>query len=108
MLAHLTKTLHPGVLGDCFYQRETALCTQRASTPGRPLPLLNMCSTCPNARRSAVHLPRLTTARDQAREALQLADGKPLPPLQQEALANHVAQLEHLITQIHSTEPEPA
>ncbi|RYE42342.1 MAG: hypothetical protein EOP24_33015 [Hyphomicrobiales bacterium] len=108
MLAHLTKTLHPGVLGDCFYQRETALCAQRASTLGRPLPLLNMCSTCPNARRSAVHLPRLTTARDQARQALQLADGKPLPPLQQAALANHVAELEHLITLNHSTEPEPA
>lgn len=104
MLAHLTKTLHPGVLGDCFYQRETAVCAKRANTLGRPLPLLNMCSTCPNARRSAVHLPRLTTARDQARQALQLADGKPLPPLQQAALTNHVAELDHLITQIHSEE----
>ncbi|MGH3285126.1 MAG: hypothetical protein ACRDPD_10670 [Streptosporangiaceae bacterium] len=108
MLAHLTKTLHPGILGDCFYQRETALCAQRASTLGRPLPLLNMCSACPNSRRSTVHLPRLTTARDQARQALQLADGKPLPPLQQAALASHVADLDRLITQINSTEPEPA
>lgn len=109
MLAHLTKTLHPGVLGDCFYQRETAVCAKRANTLGRPLPLLNMCSTCPNARRSAVHLPRLTTARDQARQALQPADRRPLPPLQQAALTNHLAELDHLITQIHSEEePEPA
>lgn len=106
MLAHLTKTLHPGVLGDCFYQPPTALCAQRASTLGRPLPLLNMCSTCPNARRSAVHLPRLATACDQARQVLHLAGGEPLPPLQQAALANHLAQLEHLITEIDNPEPE--
>lgn len=26
MLQHLTKTLHPGVLNDCFYQAAIALC----------------------------------------------------------------------------------
>jgi integrase len=106
MLTHLTKTLHPGVLGDCFYQREKAVCAQRGNAVGRPLPLLNMCSSCPNARRATVHLPRLTTARDQARQALQLAHGKTLPPLQQAALAGHAAELDELITQIHSDEQE--
>jgi integrase len=108
MLAHLTKTLHPGVLGDCFYQPQTAACATRAHHLGRPLPLLNMCSTCPNARRSTLHLPQLTTARDQARQALQLADGKPLPPLQHAALANHIAELERLVTEIHSEQREKA
>lgn len=43
MLQHLTKTLHPGVLNDCFYQPSTALCAKRAKHAGRPLPLLTMC-----------------------------------------------------------------
>jgi hypothetical protein len=36
MLQHLTKTLHPGVLNDCFYQSATAICRKRAKTLGRP------------------------------------------------------------------------
>lgn len=58
-------------------------------------------------RRSAVHLPRLTTAREQARRALEPADGKPLPPLQRAALTNHIAELEDLITQLVSEGQEP-
>nr|WP_145482511.1 MULTISPECIES: hypothetical protein [Streptomyces] len=72
MLRHLTKTLHPGVLNDCFYQAATAVCRKRAKTLGRPVPLHNMCLNCPNFRRSAVHLPRITTARDQALTVLDL------------------------------------
>ncbi|MDH6222890.1 hypothetical protein M2283_010242, partial [Streptomyces pseudovenezuelae] len=47
MLQHLTKTLHPGVLNDCFYQAATAICRKRAKALGRPLPLHNMCLHCP-------------------------------------------------------------
>ncbi|MFF0125781.1 hypothetical protein ACFYTG_08670, partial [Streptomyces mirabilis] len=46
MLEHLAKTLHPGVLNDCFYQASTAVCRKRAKAIGRPLPLHNMCLTC--------------------------------------------------------------
>jgi hypothetical protein len=70
MLDHLATTLHPGVLGDCFYQPDTALCAKRAKLPGKPLPMLNTCLSCPNARRYTVHLPRLQQARDQAGQAL--------------------------------------
>ncbi len=109
MLEHLTKTLHPGVLNDCFYHHETAVCAKRAATQRRPLPLLNMCTTCPNARRSTVHLPRLTLARDQALQALQQADTRPMPPLQRAALTGHAEQLDQLITQITDDgEPKPA
>ncbi|MGP3978306.1 hypothetical protein ACTWQF_30735 [Streptomyces sp. 8N114] len=57
MLQQLTKPLHPGVLNDCFYQPATAVCAQRAKHAGRPLPLLTVCLTCRNARRSSIHLP---------------------------------------------------
>jgi hypothetical protein len=109
MLSHLAVTLHPGVLGDCFYQPGTALCAKRAALPGhkKPLPMLNTCLTCPNARRSGVHLPRLEQARDQARQIIADSRG-PLPPLQQAALASHLGQLDQLISQITSTDPETA
>jgi len=114
MLAHLTKVLHPGVLNDCFHQPATAVCAQRAKALDRPLPLHNMCSVCPNARRTAVHLPRLTTARDQAREALTpLAsvgsrNVVELPPLQRAALTDYVAGFDRLIAELGTQEEAPA
>ncbi|MET8101509.1 hypothetical protein ABZV29_34435 [Streptomyces sp. NPDC005236] len=102
MLRHLTKTLHPGVLNDCFYQAATAVCRKRAKALGRPVPLHNMCLNCPNARRSAVHLPRLTTARDQALTVLDLPkkEREALPRLQVIALTDHAAELDELIQSI--------
>ncbi|MEV5989522.1 hypothetical protein AB0L85_32000 [Streptomyces sp. NPDC052051] len=84
MLEHLAKTLHPGVLNDCFYQASTAVCRKRAKAAGWPLLLYNMCLICPNARRSTIHVPWLRTARDQALSALdmQKKDRKALPRLQ--------------------------
>jgi hypothetical protein len=108
MLEHLTTTLHPGVLNDCFYRRESALCTQHANTVNRPLPLLNTCSTCPNARRSTVHLPGLSLAVGQARQALHLARTRPLSPLQRAALTGHADQLDHLIAQINEAGTQPS
>ena len=108
MLEHLTTTLHPGVLNDCFYRRETALCAQHANPVNRPLPLLNTCSTCPNARRSSVHLPALTLAAGQARQSLHLARTRPLSPLQRTALTDHAAHLDHLIAQINEPGPQPS
>ena len=110
MLQHLTKTLHPGVLNDCFYQATTAVCAKRANQLRQPLPMLNSCSVCPNARRSAMHLPRLITARDQLRDALLPATptGKntaALPPLQQIALSDHLASLDQMIASVHDDEP---
>jgi len=66
MLSHLAVILHPGILGDCFYQPATALCARQARQPAgkKPLPMLNTCLTCPNARRPSVHLPRQEQDRD--------------------------------------------
>ena len=100
MLQHLTKTLHPGILNDCFYQPSSALCAKRAQHTGRPLPLLTMCLTCPNARRSSVHLPRLTTARAQAQRPLDAPTG--LSRLQAAALTTHIAELDHAIAELRA------
>ncbi|MFD9069815.1 hypothetical protein [Streptomyces lasiicapitis] len=102
MLQHLTKTLHPGILNDCFYQHSTAVCAQRAQRTGRPLPLLTMCLTCPNARRSSVHLPQLATARAQAQRPLDMPTG--LSRLQTAALSTHIAELDHAISKLATTE----
>lgn len=105
MLDHLAVTLHPGVLGDCFYRPDTALCAQRAKPAGKPLPMLNTCLSCPNARRSSAHLPRLQQARDQARHALEQAGTRPMPPLQHAALTGYIEQLDQLVTQRGSQTP---
>jgi hypothetical protein len=100
MLDHLATTLHPGVLGDCFYRHETALCAKRAARSGRPLPMLDTCLSCPNSRRSSLHLPRLTQARDQASQILTEAATRTTPPLQHAALTGHLDKLERLIGQV--------
>ncbi|GAA2246726.1 integrase [Streptomyces atrovirens] len=98
LLHHLTKTLHPGVLNDCFYQAETAVCRKRAKPLGRPVPMLDMCMRCPNSRRSAIHVPRLERAHDMAESELGEATG--LPRLQQLAITEHLATLTRLIAEI--------
>lgn len=103
MLDHLATTLHPGVLGDCFYRPETALCAKRSAPTGRPLPMLDTCLSCPNARRSVVHLPRLTQARQQAHEILKESAARPTPPLQHAALTGHLDTLDRLIRQVKTT-----
>lgn len=60
-----------------------------------------MCLRCPNARRSTVHLPRLSIARDQVLELLATAShAGPVPPLRQQALTGYLAELNHLITEL--------
>ncbi|MGW0561639.1 hypothetical protein ACWDZ4_13720 [Streptomyces sp. NPDC003016] len=106
MLRHLTRTLHPGMLNDCFHQAETAVCNKRAKSPGRPLPMLSMCLQCPNSRRSAVHLPRLLHTRNQARQDFHDIDS--LPRLQQIAITEHLSSLTRLIAEIHDEKDGPS
>lgn len=96
MLRHLTRTLHPGVLNDCFFNADTAACVKHATRLGRPVPAHNMCLRCPNARRSAVHLPRLTAAREQA-QAL-FGQHARLPVLQHKAITGYLNDLDTAIT----------
>lgn len=106
MLRHLTRTLHPGVLNDCFHQPATAVCEKRSKGLGRPLPMLNMCLNCPNSRRSSIHLPRLHQARDSA--VNELGDARDLPDHQQNAMGHFIATLDSLIAELRQIKrPEP-
>ncbi len=98
MLRHLTRTLHPGALNDCFHHADTAVCGKRAKAVGRPLPMLNMCLTCPNSRRSSIHLPRYRMSRDLAGE--ELKDTEHLPPHQQTAIGEFIAMLDGAIEEL--------
>jgi hypothetical protein len=101
MLTHLAKTLHPGILNDCFFQAATAVCVKRAKIIGRPVPQHNMCLRCPNARRSTIHLPRLTAARDQALDLhATCREAGPVPKLQEIAITSHIAELDQIITDL--------
>lgn len=104
MLGHLSKTLHPGVLNDCFYQAETAVCRTRAKPLGHPVPMLDACLRCPNSRRSAVHLPRLERAWGMAQG--ELGDTTDVPRLQRVAITEHLATLTRLITEIRPEDAE--
>ncbi|WP_405691109.1 hypothetical protein [Streptomyces sp. NBC_00057] len=99
MLQHLTCTLYPGILNDCFHQAETAVCGKKATAHRRLLPMLDMCLRCPNSRRSAIHPPRLARARAQVYR--DFPDHDTLPPLQQIAISEHLATLTRLIAEIH-------
>ncbi|MFH9612904.1 hypothetical protein ACH4MM_03890 [Streptomyces pratensis] len=101
MLRHLTRTLHPGVLNDCFHQPATAVCEKRSGGLGRPLPMLNMCLTCPNSRRSSIHLPRLNQTRGSA--VNELSNVTELPTHQQSAIHHFIATLDSLIGELQQT-----
>ena len=107
MLSHLAITLHPGVLGDCFYQPDTALCAKRARPTRHRAPadaehLPDLPERAPFQRSPA---PPGTSPRpgpaDHRRDA-----GGTLPPLQQAALTSHLSQLGQLISQITSNDTE--
>ncbi|MEV6851410.1 hypothetical protein [Actinoplanes sp. NPDC051411] len=102
MLRHLGTTLHPGVLNDCFFTPATAICLKRATTPGPPVPQHTACLRCSNARRSTVHLGRLTAARDQAHQLDQECRrrAEQIPPLQRQAIRTHLAELDTLIAEL--------
>ena len=58
MLSHLARSLHVGVLNDCFFERGTALCLGSAKDP-TDMPRLSACAPdrCPNSCIGQAHLP---------------------------------------------------
>ncbi|MFE3645953.1 hypothetical protein ACFXOM_34110 [Streptomyces sp. NPDC059169] len=105
MLRHLTRTLHPGALNDCFHHAETAVCGKRAKNVRQPLPMLNMCLSCPNSRRSAVHIPRMRLTRDLAHEEFKDIQG--VPVLQEAAIREFETTLDAMIAELHAEEGSP-
>lgn len=85
MLGHLARTLHVGLLNDCFFEPATALCRDRAKPDDPATPALSRCAPdrCPNACITARHLPAWEAS---IAEADALLRDKRLPRFQREAL----------------------
>ena len=59
MLASLARTLHPGILSDCFFDPNTALCLRSAERIGVKGPVTALCepTRCPNSCMTSRHRP---------------------------------------------------
>jgi len=57
MLSDLARTLHVGVLADCFFDPATALCLKAATDQSKPQTALCQPTKCPNACIRTRHLP---------------------------------------------------
>lgn len=92
MLASLARTLHVGVLADCFFDPGTALCLKQATGVDNKMPLTALCqpTRCPNACITSRHRPAWVRSADDARTLLK---EKRLSPLQRSSLE---ADLEHI------------
>jgi hypothetical protein len=73
LLASLARTLHVGILADCFFDPSTALCLKHTSASDRATPLVALCepTRCPNACIAARHRPVWARGADDARILLR-------------------------------------
>lgn len=99
MLASLARTLHVGVLADCFFDPGTALCLKQATNADNKTPLTALCqpTRCPNACITARHRPAWARSADEARAVLK---EKRLSSLQRSALQQDLARIEAVLDDI--------
>jgi len=95
-LASLVRTLHVGILADCFFDPSTALCLKDMSVSDRATPLVALCepTRCPNACITARHRPVWTRAADDARILLR---EKRLSELRRVALRRDLDRIEAVL-----------
>jgi hypothetical protein len=96
LLASTARTLHVGVLADCFFDPATALCLHRATDPDRSAPLIALCepTRCPNACVTARHRPAWAHAADDARVLLK---EKRLSALQRAVMKQELDRIEAVL-----------
>jgi hypothetical protein len=99
MLASTARTLHPGILANCFFDPSTALCLRSAEAGERSGPMISLCqpTRCPNACITARHRPAWTRAAQDARAFLA---EKRLGPLQRTALERELGRLNAVLEAI--------
>lgn len=99
MLASLARTLHVGVLADCFFDPGTALCLKQATNADNKTPLTALCqpTRCPNACITARHRPTWARSADEARAVLK---EKRSSSLQRSALQQDLARIEAVLHDI--------
>jgi hypothetical protein len=99
MLASLARTLHVGVLADCFFDPGTAMCLKQATNVDNKMPMTALCQPirCPNACITARHRPAWARSADEARTLLR---EKRLSPLQRAALKQDLERIEGVLDNI--------
>lgn len=95
MLGHLARSLHVGILNDCFFERSTAICLATSKDPSDQ-PRLSACAPdrCPNSCIARSHLPAWQGAI--ARAEAVLGD-KRLSKLQREVIRQDRDRMRKLI-----------
>lgn len=96
LLASTARTLHVGILADCFFDPATAACLRQAADPARTAPVLPLCqpTRCPNACITARHRPAWLRAADDARAVLT---EKRLSALQRTAIRQDLQRIEAVL-----------
>jgi len=106
MLGHLGRTLHVGLLADCFYDPDTALCLDRENaTTDRSVPALSHCrpDRCPNACVTRRHLAPWQAS---IAESEHLLRDRRLSSLQHQVLAEDNERKRRLIAPLLEGPPE--
>lgn len=101
ILADTARTLHVGVLADCFFDPANAVCLGHASG-SQSAPMISLCepSRCPNACITARHRPAWAGAADNARSVLK---EKRLSELQRLAVEQDLQRIEKVLSDIDVT-----
>lgn len=101
MLADTARTLHVGVLADCFFDPANAVCLRHAAG-NQSAPMISLCepSRCPNACITARHRPAWAGAAENARGVLK---EKRLSELQRLAVEQDLQRIEKVLSDIDVT-----
>jgi hypothetical protein len=99
MLASLARTLHVGVLADCFFDPGAAMCLKQMSDIDSRTPLPTLCqpTRCPNACITARHQPAWARSANECRAFLK---EKRLSSLQRGALQQDLERIESVLKDI--------
>ena len=106
MLAHLGRTLHVGLLADCFFDPDTALCLDHEGAPvERSVPALPHCrpDRCSNACVTRRHLPPWQAS---IAEGERMLGEVRLSPLQRQALLRDNERKRRLIAPLVEGGPQ--
>jgi len=105
MLGHLGRTLHVGLLADCFFDPDTALCLDRGNTTDRSAPALSHCrpDRCPNACVTRRHLAHWQASIAEGEHLLQ---DRRLSSLQRQVLTKDNERKRRLIAPLLEGPPE--
>lgn len=94
MLASPARTLHVGVLADCFFDPGTAVCLKQATGAQGPLTALCQPTRCPNACITARHRPAWKRTVDDIQSLLK---EKRLSKLQREVLISELGRIQAVL-----------